>query len=70
MRVVIDWVCRAKAQQFRKEYENIVFREGEKVDDFSMRLTRLVNQLRILGDSKSSQKVVEKVLRAIPPRFT
>lgn len=70
MRVGIDRVRKAKAQQLRKEYEGIGFRAGETVDDFAMRLTGVVNQLSILGDPEPSQKVVEKFLRVVPSMYS
>ena len=45
MRLGGDRVRKAKAQQLRREYEAIVFRDGEAIEDFTLRLTSLVSQL-------------------------
>ena len=37
-----DRVRKASAQKVRKEYETIIFWEGETVDDFNLRLGELV----------------------------
>ena len=49
MRVGSDCVKKAKAQQLRREYEVLAFRDGEAVEEFTLRLQSLVNQLAVLG---------------------
>jgi hypothetical protein len=45
------------------------FREGEGVEDFTMRLTGIiVHQLATLGDPELDDKVVLKYLRIARPR--
>src|SRR6266540_6341331 len=70
LRVGNDRVRKASAQKVRKEYETIVFREGETVDDFGLRLGGLVTQLDILGDPELANKVMEKFLHCMPQRFS
>ena len=53
-----------------KEFENIQFKEGESVDDFGMRITNLVGNLKTLGETISDERIVKKFLRVVPPRFT
>ena len=48
----------------------ISFRDGELIDDFAMRLTRIVHQLEVLGDPVDDAKVVAKYLQVVPPRST
>ena len=43
MRLGGDHVRKAKAQQLRREYEAIAFRDGEAIEDFALRLTSLVS---------------------------
>ena len=45
MRLGGNRVRKAKAQQLRREYEAITFRDGEAIEDFALRLTSLVSQL-------------------------
>ncbi|CAN6346150.1 unnamed protein product [Urochloa humidicola] len=70
LRLGDDRVRKTRAQQLRREYENISFRDGEAVEDFSMRLTRMVNQLAVLGDTVGEEEAIAKLLRVVPPRFT
>jgi hypothetical protein len=43
-------VRKVSTQKLRREYELLMFRDGESVKDFAMRLTSLINQLETLGD--------------------
>nr|CAH67708.1 H0512B01.3 [Oryza sativa] len=70
MRVGVDRVRKAKAQQLRWEYESISFHDGESIDDFALRLTSLVSQLGTLGERIEEQNVIEKFLRVVPERFS
>ena len=70
MRVGADRVKEVNAQRLLKEFENIQFKEGESVDDFGMRITNLVGNLKTLGETISDERVVKKFLRVVPPRFT
>ena len=70
MRMGVTPVHKAKAQSLRKEFESIAFHNGESVDNIAMRLTGLVNNLHILGDKLNEEKVVEKFLRVVPPRYS
>ncbi|CAO2199416.1 unnamed protein product [Urochloa humidicola] len=62
-------VRKTRAQQLRREYENITYRDGEAVEDFAMRLTGMVNQLAVLGDHIDEAETIGKFLRVVPPQF-
>jgi hypothetical protein len=47
----------------------ITFKEGESIDDFSCRLTKIADQLVILGDVYEEETIVRKFLHALPERF-
>jgi hypothetical protein len=51
-----------RAQQLRTEFESIRFKEGEIVDNFTMRLGSLVAELGTLGEVIKEQQVVQKLL--------
>jgi hypothetical protein len=70
MRVGADRVKEVNAQRLLKEFENIQFKEGESVDDFGMRITNLVGNLKTLGETIADVRVVKKFLHVVPPRFT
>jgi hypothetical protein len=69
MRIDDDRMRRSTAQTVRVEYEEIKFKEGESVEDFSLRLTNLVQRLAVLGDPEPQHKVVRKYLRVAKPRY-
>jgi hypothetical protein len=49
LRIGSEAVRNARAQRLRTEFESIRFKEGETVDDFTMRLGSLVAKLDTLG---------------------
>jgi hypothetical protein len=58
----VDRVRKAKAQTLRQEFDVITFREGESVDDFSCRLTKITDQLAILGEVYEEETILHKFL--------
>ena len=69
MRLGADRVKDVNAQRLLKEFENIGFKEGETIDDFGMRITNLVANLKVLGETIKDTRIVKKFLRVAPPRF-
>ncbi|CAA0809126.1 Unknown protein [Striga hermonthica] len=70
MEAILSAVPRkAKAQQLRREYEALAFRDGEAVEDFSLRLQSLVSQLAAHGVTITYEEVVAKYLRVVPPKY-
>jgi hypothetical protein len=59
----------SSAQRVRRQYENISFLDGESLDDFMLRLGKMVHELEILGDPEESCKVAAKYLRIVPKKF-
>ena len=70
MRLRVDRVKDVNAQKLLKEFENIGFKEGESIDDFGMRITNLVTNLKTLEETVDDTRVVKKFLHVVPPRFT
>ncbi|XP_020214488.1 uncharacterized protein LOC109798576 [Cajanus cajan] len=60
---------RMKVLNLRREFEAIKMKESETVKEFSDRLSKVVTQIRLLGEELSDQRVVEKVLVCLPERF-
>jgi hypothetical protein len=54
-----DHVHMSSAQRVRRQYENIVFQDGEFLND-------RVHELEILGDPEETRKVAVKYLRVVP----
>jgi hypothetical protein len=66
LRIGSEAVRNARAQRLKTEFESISFKEGEIVDDFTMRLGSLVTELGTLGEVIKEQQVVQKQLRVVP----
>jgi hypothetical protein len=64
-----DKVQKGRVQQLRREFEATTCCSGEKVDDFALCLSNLFINLEELGEEIEEQRVVEKLLRSVPPRF-
>ncbi|PKU69732.1 hypothetical protein MA16_Dca022687 [Dendrobium catenatum] len=64
-----DRVKKAKIQSLKREFEALRMRDGDAVDEFAGKLSRIVNQRRSLGEKIEESKVVEKLLRAVPGKF-
>jgi hypothetical protein len=69
MRVGDDRVKSASLQRLLKEYENVMFHNGESVDDFAMHINRLVTSLRELDEKMEDGHVVRKILRLVPKKL-
>ena len=69
MRLGADRVKEVNAQRLLKEFENIGFKEGETVDDFGMRITNLVANLKTLGETVDDARVFKKFLCVVPSHF-
>ena len=66
MRIGDERAHEASAQQLRRDFGNITFKEGESVDEFGIRITNLANNLRSLGDNITDAEVVKKLLQVVP----
>jgi hypothetical protein len=69
MRVGADRVKDANAQRLLMDFENIIFNDGETVDDFAMRINGMALDLRSMGETVEDAKVVKKMLRVLPKRY-
>jgi hypothetical protein len=70
LQISSEAVRNARAQRLRTEFESIRFKEGEAVDDFTMRLSSLVAELGTLGEVIKEQQVVQKLLRVVPKHLS
>ena len=62
-------VVTLKLQTLRREFENLLMKTSESIQGFFTRVTTNVNQIRSLGEDLTDQKIVEKVLRSLTPKF-
>jgi hypothetical protein len=65
-RIGVRRVREANEQQLRREFADMCFKDGESVDDFSLRLCGLANNLHTLGDEITEAEVVKKLLHVVP----
>jgi hypothetical protein len=57
-------------QALRKEWENLAFKPGEEVDDFTLRPNTLQQKMVQFGDETcSEERAVEKLFRCIPKKY-
>jgi hypothetical protein len=66
MRVGDKRVRELMVQQLLQQFETAEFKEGEAMEDFSMRLSGMVQHLATLGEIVEEPKVVSKFLRCVP----
>ena len=60
--VGVQRVREANAQQLRREFSALVWKEAETAEDFANRITGLAADLRLLGDNVTDAEVVRKML--------
>ncbi|RVW14603.1 Retrovirus-related Pol polyprotein from transposon RE1 [Vitis vinifera] len=53
----------------KREFELMKMKDDESVKDYSGRLMDVVNQMRLLGEAFTDQKVVEKIMVSVPQKF-
>ncbi|KAK3133758.1 hypothetical protein QOZ80_6AG0540590 [Eleusine coracana subsp. coracana] len=68
-KVVTDDAMVTLLPRCERDYENIAFRDGELVEDFSLRLGAMITELSMLGETVSEQEAIKKLLRVVPPKF-
>lgn len=64
-----DRVKKARIQTLKAEFEFLVMKDTELIEDFCMRLNGLVTNIRALGETVDETYVVKKLLRAVPSKF-
>ncbi|KAL8154922.1 hypothetical protein AgCh_000326 [Apium graveolens] len=62
-------VRKAKVQTLKTGFENLSMKETETLDEFCLRLSGSVTNMRILGETVEESYVVKKLLRVVPARF-
>jgi hypothetical protein len=65
IRVGADRVKEANAERLRQDFAKIKFKPSECVEDFSIHITALANELRVLGDEITDKEVVKKLLHSV-----
>ena len=65
----LEKVRTSKLQILRIDFESLSMKDSETIDTFYPRFVGLINQLKYRGESIEDQRVVENILRSLPPRF-
>ncbi|CAM8930696.1 unnamed protein product [Rhodiola kirilowii] len=69
MHLGAERVKSAKVQTLRTEFEILRMKDSDSLDEFSMKLSSLVNRIRGLGQQIEEVHVVKKFLRGVSKRF-
>lgn len=56
-------------QTLRRELENLKMAEGQSVQDYYTKLTKIVNEMKTFGEDINDSRIVEKILISLPPKF-
>ena len=56
-------------QTLRRELENLRMSDGESIQDYYTKITKIVNEMKTFGEVISDDRIVEKVLVSLPPKF-
>ncbi|GAU15733.1 hypothetical protein TSUD_235460 [Trifolium subterraneum] len=62
-------VKRAQLQALRREFEILVMKEGESVDEYFGRVLTIANRMAAHGERLTAVTIVEKILRSMHPKF-
>lgn len=62
-------VKKAKVQTLKGEFEALQMKDNEQLDDFCIKLSGIVANIRTLGEEVKEAYVVKKLLRAVPQKF-
>ncbi|XP_052489787.1 uncharacterized protein LOC128042480 [Gossypium raimondii] len=53
----------------RRDFENLRMKDSETIKQYADRIMATVNNIRLLGDDFSNQRVVEKVITTLPEKY-
>ncbi|EEE53913.1 hypothetical protein OsJ_00468 [Oryza sativa Japonica Group] len=62
-------VKKARVQTLKRELDGMYMSNSEKINDFALKVTTIVNEIRSLGTKVEETTVVEKLLHSVPDKF-
>ena len=69
MRVGFDRTKKATAQLLKQEYANLMFKDGETVENFSLRLQMPISKLKSHGVTIDEEEAVSKYLHSVSAKY-
>ena len=69
MRVSSDRAKKAMTQLLKHEYANLKIKDGESVEDFSLRLQSLIGKLRSHDVTIDEEEAVSKYFHSVPMKY-
>ena len=69
LRVGSDCAKKATTQLLKQEYANLKFKDGEMVEDFSLRMQTLISKMKSHGVTIEEEEVVSKYLHSVPAKY-
>jgi hypothetical protein len=64
--VGVERVRECNAQQLRRQFDALTWKDGESVEDFSVHITGLASNLRTLGVDITNATIVHNMLDVVP----
>ena len=62
-------VKKARVQTLKRVLDGMYMGDSEKINDFALKVTTIVNEIRSLGTKVEETTVVEKLLYSVPDKF-
>ncbi|CAL2278324.1 unnamed protein product [Prunus armeniaca] len=62
-------VKKVRLQNLRREFEKLEMPESESIEKYFTKITTIVNLMSSNGEILEDARIVEKVLRSLPPKF-
>ena len=69
IRVGSDRAKKTTTQLLKQEYANLKFKDGETVEDFSLRLQMLISKLKSHGVTIDEEEAVSKYFHSVPTKY-
>ncbi|KAL8134468.1 hypothetical protein AgCh_009478 [Apium graveolens] len=58
----VERVQEVKVQTLKGEFESLMMKDSEKIEDFCLKLSGIVTNIRVLGEAMEESSVVRKIL--------
>ena len=69
LHVGAEHVVQSRIQFLMREFKNLSMRKDEKVSEYSLRFTKVLSELRDLGENLEEKDVVSKLMRSLQQKF-